>query len=127
LSRCTERGQAAVIAANLADCLELIIADPYWQDILTRSRGDLEAMRRMLQDDLDQFEEEVLDDDPEIAEYRGKLRTLLDLREPRDPAKLLHHAMTVLGADVVVRSTQDGHPSEPLVGTFSWRPQHPAR
>jgi hypothetical protein len=39
--------------------------------------------------------------------------------------RLPHHAVTVLGADVFVRSTQDGYPSEPLVGRLSWRARQP--
>jgi hypothetical protein len=76
-------------------------------------------MRRMLLDDLEEFEDAALNDDFEIEEYRGELRALLGLREPRDPAKLLNHAVTGLGADVFVRSRRDGHPSGTLVWTSS--------
>jgi len=37
----TSEGQAGVIAEDLNQCLELVIAYPYWEDVLRRSEGDL--------------------------------------------------------------------------------------
>lgn len=113
----TSEGQAGIVAASLKECLELVVTHPYWQDILRLGGGDLSAMREVLRDRVDDFEEDALGDDPEIEEFRPLLRARLGLAESGDPLKLLHHAITVLGADVVVRG-HDGYPSEPLAGRF---------
>ncbi len=115
----TSEGQAGIVAASLKESLELVVTHPYWQDILRLGGGDLSAMREVLRDRIDDFEEGALGDDPEIEEFRPLLRARLGLAEPGDPLKLLHHAVTVLGADVVVRG-HDGYPSEPLAGRFKW-------
>lgn len=111
----TSEGQAGVMAASLRECLELVIVHPYWQDILRFGKVDLAAMRRVLRDRMQDFEETTLDAKPEIEEFRPLLRAQLGLTEPSDRLKLLHHAVTVLGADVLVRG-HDGHPCEPLAG-----------
>jgi hypothetical protein len=116
----TSEGQAGIMAASLQDCLELVIAHPYWQDVLRFGKGDLSEMRQVLRDRIEEFEEEALDDNPEIEEFRPLLRVQLGLAEPRDPLKLLHHAVTVVGAKVIVRDP-DGYPSEPLAGRFKGR------
>lgn len=116
----TFEGQAGIIAEDLKECLELVIAYPYWQDILRRSEGDPEALRRIFRGDLEEFEEEALDDNPEIEEFRPLLRKQLGLGKAAESAKRLHHAVTVLGAGVIVR-TPDGNPCEPLVSAFKPR------
>jgi hypothetical protein len=116
----TSEGQAGIMAASLQECLELVIAHPYWQDVLRVGKGDLSEMRQVLRDRIEQFEEEALDDNPEIEEFRPLLRAQLGLAEPRDPLKLLHHAVTVVGAKLIVRDS-DGYPSEPLAGRFKGR------
>ncbi len=58
------------MAASLQECLELVIARPYWQDVLRYGKGDLSAMRDVLRDRIEEFEEEALDDNPEIEEFR---------------------------------------------------------
>ena len=112
----TSEGQAGVIAKDLTDCLELVIAHPYCQDILTWSRGDLDAMRRILREDIDEFEAGARDDDPEIEEYRGQLHALLSLRAPRDPMKLLHHAVTILSATWLCALSKTATPQSPWSG-----------
>jgi hypothetical protein len=116
----TSEGQAGIIAEDLNQCLELIVAYPYWQDVLRRSEGDLEALRRIFRDGLEDFEEGALDDNPEIEEFRPLLRKQLGLGKAGESAERLYHAVTVLGADVVVH-TPDGYPSEPLVAAFKPR------
>ena len=44
----TSEGQAGIMAASLQDCLELVIAHPYWQDVLRFGKGDLSEMRQVL-------------------------------------------------------------------------------
>jgi hypothetical protein len=111
----TSEGEAGIIAASLKECLELVIAHPYWQDVVFRAAGELEEMRRIFRDGVKDFETDMLDDNPEIADFRPQLRERLDLDIPRDPAGRLHHALTVLGADVRLRA-HDGSVSAPLFG-----------
>ena len=115
----TTEGQAGIVAASLKECIELVVAHPYWQDVLRFGNGDLSAMREVLRDRIEDFEEQALSDDPEIEEFRPLLRARLGLAEPGDALGLLHHAITVLGADITVRG-HDGYPSEPLAGRFKW-------
>lgn len=115
----TSEGQAGIVAASLQECLELVVAHPYWQDVLSRAKGDLEVMRQIFRDDIGDLEDGALSDNPEIEEFRPLLRARLGLVDPSDPAKLLHHAITVLGADVIVRG-HDGYPWAPLTGRFKW-------
>jgi hypothetical protein len=121
----TSEGQAGVIAASLTECLELIVAYPYWEEVLGSSRGDLAALRRLLGDDVREFEEGALEDDPEIEDYRPLLHREFGLSEPTDPARSLLHAISVLGAGVIVRAP-DGHPAGPFFGTFAWTPKDPS-
>src|SRR6266403_3078239 len=116
----TSEGQAGIMAASLQECLELVIAHPYWQDVLRVGKGDLSKMRQLLRDRIEEFEEEALGDNPEIEEFRPLLRAQLGLAEPRDPLELLHNAVTVVGAKLIVRDS-DGYPSEPLAGRFKGR------
>ena len=116
----TSEGQAGIMAASLQECLELVIAHPYWQDVLRVGKGDLSEMRQGLRDGIEQFEEEALDDNPQIEKFRLLLRAQLGLAKPPDPLRLLHDAVTVLGAKVIVRDS-DGYPSEPLAGRFNGR------
>jgi hypothetical protein len=44
----TSEGQAGIMAASLQECLELVIAHPYWQDVLRVGKGDLSEMRQVL-------------------------------------------------------------------------------
>jgi hypothetical protein len=89
----TTEGQAGVVAASLKEWLELMIAHPYWQDLVSRSKGDVEAMRRMFRDDVEDFEADLLDDNPEIEDFRPLLQEQLGLETPPDPAGRLHHAL----------------------------------
>jgi hypothetical protein len=111
----SSEGQAGIVAASLQDCIELVVAHPYWADILRFGKGDLATMRQVLRDRCEEFEDDAMSDDPEIADYRPLLRRQLGLSEPVDPVRLLHHAVTVLGADFVVRD-DSGYQAEPLTG-----------
>jgi hypothetical protein len=88
----TSEGQAGIMAASLQECLERVIAYPYWQEVLCFGKGDLPKMRQVLRDRIEEYEEEALGDNPEIEEFRPLLRARLGLTEPRDSLKLLHGA-----------------------------------
>ena len=72
------------------------------------------------QDRIEEFEDEALDDHPEIEQFRPLLRSRLRLSEPEDPAGLLHQAVAVLGADVIVRNL-DGVALQSLYNRRRWR------
>ena len=104
----TSEGEAAIVAATLRECLELLVQYPYWHDMVTRSGGDLRELRTIFRDERELFEEEALDDNPEIEEYRPVLAQELRLTIPADPAGNLHFAIYRLGADVTVHHN-DGY------------------
>jgi len=110
----TSEGEAVVVAASLREYLELVVQYPYWQDMVARSGGDLGELRNIFRDEREPFEEEALDDNPEIEEYRPALSQELGLMIPADPAGQLHVANYSLGADVRV-DHNDGYP---LFGYF---------
>jgi hypothetical protein len=92
----TSEGQAGIMAASLQECLELVIAHPYWQDVLRFGKGDLSAMRQVLRDKVEEFEEEALDDNPEIEEFRpgaaSAARARRAARSPKTAASCGHGA-----------------------------------
>jgi len=56
--------------------------------------GDLAAMRAVVRDRIEEFEDNALCDDPEIEEFRPLLRKQLGLAAPSDPLQSLHRAVT---------------------------------
>lgn len=113
----TSEGAAAVVAASLRECLELVVAYPYWEDMVRGSAGDPAEMQRIFRDERADYEEDLLEDHPEAEDFRRILSAEFGLAEPRDPAGLVHRAITELGADVLVRGL-DGTPCAPLFGRY---------
>src|SRR5258706_14619091 len=70
----TSEGQAGIMAASLQECLELVIAHPYWQDVLRFGKGDFAEIRQLLRDRIEEFEEQAPDEKPEIQEVLPLLR-----------------------------------------------------
>jgi hypothetical protein len=81
----TSEGLAGVMAASLQECLEHVIAHPYWQDLLRLGKRDLSAMRQLLRDRIEEFEDEALVDNPEITQFRPLLRAQLGWPSPATP------------------------------------------
>lgn len=105
-------GRAGIIAASFEAFIQLVVARPYWLDILKFSAGgDLQEMRRAA-DAL----EATLDDGDDVNEAREKIRTQLDLSEADDPVGALYEA--VAASDAIVRAT-DGSPFTTLFNRFS--------
>ena len=108
----SSEGRAGVIAENFEAFIQLVIARPYWLDILKFSAGgDLREMRRAA-DAL----EATLDDEDDINEAREEIRSRLDLPEADDPVGALYDA--VAASDAIVRAT-DGSPFTTLFNRFS--------
>ena len=83
----TSEGQAGIMAASLQDCLELVVAYPYWQDVLSRAKGDAEVMRQIFRDGIEDFEDQALSDNPEIEQFRPLLRARLGAGRAQRPRK----------------------------------------
>ena len=108
----SSEGRAGVIAENFEAFIQLVVARPYWLDILKFSAGgDLQEMRRAA-DAL----EATRDDEDDINEAREEIRIRLDLPEAADPVGALYEA--VAASDAIVRAT-DGSPFTTLFNRFS--------
>jgi hypothetical protein len=105
----TSEGQAGIVAADLEAFIQLIVAYPYWNDMLSFSgNGQLAEMRRAAA-----ALEATLDDEELADESRQLLREMFSLAEPIDA---LHRAVST--SDVVVRPP-DGKPFTTLFGRFT--------
>lgn len=101
-----------MIAGSFEAFIQLVVARPYWLDILKFSAGgDLQEMRRAA-DAL----EATLDDEDDVNAAREEVRGALDLPEAADPVGALYEA--VAASDAIVRTT-DGSPFTTLFNRFS--------
>ncbi|OAF12721.1 hypothetical protein [Bradyrhizobium neotropicale] len=105
-------GRAGIIAGTFEAFVQLVVACPYWLDILKFSAGgDLVEMRRAAM-----ALEATLDDEDDINGARDGVRAALDLSELDDPVGALYDA--VAASDTIVRAT-DGSPFTTLFNRFS--------
>ncbi|MBR0851904.1 hypothetical protein JQ543_29485 [Bradyrhizobium diazoefficiens] len=103
-------GRTGIIAETFEAFVQLVVACPYWLDVLKFSAGgDLAEMRRA-----GTALEATLDDD--VNEARDEIRAALHLAAPDDPIGALYEA--VAASDAVVRTT-DGSPFTTLFNRFS--------
>ena len=108
----SSEGRAGIIAESFEAFIQLVVARPYWLDILKFSGGgDLQEMRRAA-DAL----EATLEDEADVKAAREEIRGRLDLPEPDDPVGALYEA--VAASDAIVRAT-DGSPFTTLFNRFS--------
>jgi len=106
----SSEGRAGIIADTFEAFVQLVVARPYWLDILKFSGGgDLAEMRRAAE-----ALEATLDD--EINEAREEIRRSLGLGEADDPVGALYQA--IAASDAIVRAT-DGSPFTTLFNRFS--------
>lgn len=111
----TSEGTAGVIARDLTDAIRLIVAHPYWRDLLKFSAGGkLAEMRRVLP----YLERELREDEPDIEGYRSLLKERLRLGETDDAIASLHHAVSVLSIGITVVAP-DGTEFDRLFNTFN--------
>src|SRR5690606_29209059 len=97
------RGYAHVLAESMHEALALIVALPYWREILTEPWGqELSAMRETAA----RLESEVCDDIPTLPAAREYLRRELRLPPVDDPVAALRRSavseppnITIVGAD----------------------------
>ena len=103
----SSEGQAGILGADLDEFIKLLVACPYWRDILKFSaNGDIDEMRRAAA-----FFEAARADDEELQEARALLKSQLGLTEPGDPVGALHRAVC---SEVIVR----GPYGPPFVSLF---------
>jgi hypothetical protein len=108
----SSEGQAGIIATDLEALIQLIVAYPYWHDLLNYSgNGQLAEIRRAAV-----ALEATLDDGDEVDEAREVLREMFSLAEPAYLLETLHGAVST--SDVVVRPP-DGEPFTTLFGKFT--------
>ncbi|KKJ93843.1 hypothetical protein [Micromonospora sp. HK10] len=112
----TSEGQAGLIAASLAEAVELIVAVPYWQDCLKFSGGgSLDEMRLAAA----RLEHDLRQDCPQAGQQREPLRRELGL--PQTPVEdllaRLHESVARTEPDFVLLGP-DGDRYESLFNTF---------
>jgi len=111
----SSEGQAGLIAATLADALQLIVALPYWRSCLKFSGGGrLEEMQRAVP----YLEREIREDEPDIDELRGELFDGLGLVEPVNAMERLHTHLSKTSSRFQVLS-DDGSQFVGLFGGFT--------
>lgn len=110
----TSEGSAGVIASSLTEGLQIMVAFPYWHDLLKFSGGgDIAEMRRAIP----YLEKDLLKNEPEIESYRRFLKSELSLPEASDPIASLHYAVEVLSAGVDFE-LPDGEQFDSLFNNF---------
>jgi len=110
----SSEGEAGIIARDFHAFIQLIVAYPYWKDILKFSGGGkLAEMRRAAI----AMEAYTLDDEDELEEAREFVIEELALNEPEDAVAALHQCASA--TDVVVRSVHDGNPATSLFNRFT--------
>jgi hypothetical protein len=98
----SSEGQAGIVAANFEEFIKLIVAYPYWRDILKYSAGGkLDEMRRAAI----ALEACALDEEEDLLEARELVKSELDVDEPDDPVGALHHAVSA--SNVIIRDSYD--------------------
>jgi hypothetical protein len=107
----SSEGQAGVVAADVEEFVGLLVACPYWRDILKYSAdGNLEQMRRAAA-----ALERTYEDDEDVEEAREFFSSQFGLTPPADPVGALHRGAA---SGVVVR-TRDGVPCMSLFNRFT--------
>jgi hypothetical protein len=108
----SSEGRAGIVADTFEAFIQLVVARPYWLDILKFSGGgDLQEMRRAAE-----ALEATLDDEDVINGAREEIRKGLGLGEADDPVEALYE--TIAASDAIVRAT-DGSPFTTLFNRFS--------
>ena len=110
----SSEGEAGVIATDFSAFIQLIVAHPYWQDLLTFSGGGkLSEMRRACP----ALEASILDEEEDLEEARDFVIAELALSEPADAIAALHRAVST--SNVIVRNSFDDKPFDGLFNKFT--------
>jgi hypothetical protein len=107
----SSEGAAGVVAADLDEFIAVVMACPYWHDLLKFSgSGNLDEMRRAAT----VLELGTVDDD-ELEEARALLKSELGLADLADPVGALHRSVST--SDLIIRD-QYGSPFVSLFNSF---------
>jgi len=108
----TSEGQAGKVASNLTEWLAILMAIPYWRDLLKFSGGgDLDEMRKTAIF----MEREYAEEYDELPAARQRIMDVLPIPTLDDPIKVLHD--NVHGTDCVLVA-EDGYEYESLFNRF---------
>jgi len=110
----SSEGQAGSVAANLTEFLSLLVALPYWRDLLKfSSGGQLNEMKKAAIF----LQAEILEDEPKIKNKMKVISKALKLPELIDPIKTLFGSVnTGIALDI---KASDGSEYDGLFNTFS--------
>ena len=109
----SSEGQFGKIAQNLAECIAMLLALPYWQDLLKFSGGGKLDEMRITETHM---KTECRKDYPELDDAKQRIQEKLDLPILSDPIAILHH--NIQSTDCVMLA-HDGYNWESLFNTFS--------
>jgi hypothetical protein len=94
----TSEGQAGCIAANLTELIAMMLALPYWRDLLKFSEGgNLKEMRQAARFS----EQDYVDEYAEFSAARKRILDTLPVPVIADPVKLLHDCVRTTDCSVV--------------------------
>ena len=109
----TSEGQAGRVASNLTEFLSILMATPYWSDLLKFSgNGNLAEMRKTAIF----MEREYAEDYPDLADARNRITSLLPIPQIDDPIMILHDSIHATDCTVVA---DDGWRYESLFNSFT--------
>ncbi|MDG9671266.1 hypothetical protein ONV78_26265 [Hahella sp. CR1] len=110
----SSEGQAGMVAANLAEFIAVMVALPYWRDLLKFSAsGKLSEMYKAVPF----LKREELEDEPDIFSKKDVIYQALILPHLADPVQTLFDSV-MSGINIEINAT-DGTPYEGLFNTFS--------
>ena len=108
----TSEGQAGRVASNLTEFLAVLMAAPYWRDLLKFSgNGDLAEMRKTATF----MEHEYAEDYPDLPDARNRIKNALPIPQIDDPIKILHGSVHATDCTLVAH---DGWRYESLFNNF---------
>ena len=111
-------GSAGVIAADFHEAIQIIIALPYWGDLLKFSAGgQLNIMRQAAAS----LETELCEELPELNELREQLFRELHLEPLPDPINTLYEHVRSSDDLIAVLSPEEGNRFDGLFGTWVYR------
>lgn len=111
----SSEGQTGKVADSPDEFISLIIALPFWRDLLKFSAsGDIEDMKRVAP----LLANDILEDEPNIMEAGKLILNSLELDEHRDPIMYLHK--NVASEHEVIIQAEDGSPYGSLFNSFSF-------
>ena len=111
----TSEGQAGRVGSNLTEFLAILMAAPYWRDLLKFSGGgNLTEMRKTAVF----MELEYAEDYPDLPAARDRVMSVLPIPQIDDPIKSLHDAVQSTDCTLIA---EDGWRYESLFNSFSFK------